>query len=165
MPTQTFTFRVAVTVDTPENLNLDLQLGDLVLHPTPAHPNDPTPGPDLAAEAMAVIDNGDPGTAQFREAYIRRCITELGLHIGRPRTGDRTYINLLPPGASRGRVASLAPSGRAAIMAPPEEADGFETAVPLLNDGVPVRVKVYLTSEQAVDDAVELTKIAASKRR
>lgn len=165
MPAQTFTFTVAVTVDTPENVNLYLQLEDLVVSPTTPDTSDPDTETSLPPEALAVIQSGDPGTARYRHAYICRCIDELGLHVGAPRTGDRTYINLLPPGVSRGRVASLAPSGRAAIMAPPEAANDFEMAVPLLNDGVPVRVKVYLTSEQAVDDAVALTKIAATRKR
>lgn len=162
MSTQTFTFTVAVTVNTPENVNVGLQLEDLVVSPATA---DPDPASSLPPQALAVIQNGDPTTACYRHAYISRCIDELGLHVGAPRTGDRTYINLLPLGVSRGRVAAVAPSGRAAIMAPPDVADDFETAEPLLNDGVPVRVRVYLTSEQAVDDAVAVTKIAATRKR
>lgn len=164
MPAQTFTFTVAVTVDTPENMSVDLQLGDLGASPTATDYGDPETGSPLPAEALAVVRNGDRFSAHLREAYIRRCIDDLGLHVSGPRTGERTYINFLPPGVSRGRVASLAPSGRAAIIVPPEAADDFETAVPLLNDGVPVRVKVYLTSEQAVEDAIALTKLAAVRK-
>jgi hypothetical protein len=113
-----------------------------------------------------IREYSSPAMAPFVGAFAERCAAELELSLERPESGERKYVNGYPPkryGAKRA-VAFDAKSGRAEIYCRPENADGRDHAEAVLNNGVPFAVKVYLQSPDAVDEAVELTKIGLQER-
>ena len=96
--------------------------------------------------------------------YARRCILELELELRRPGSGARSYVNLYP--VRRGRRASAFEprSGRVEIYCRPDDAGGYSHAQIVTNKGEPHAVKVYLDSDEAVRQAVELTMIGLRER-
>lgn len=102
----------------------------------------------------------DRPAAPFVRRYLERCSTELRLVISRPEFGDRPYLNIKPAEGGK-RLASITPgSGRTQFYVSPDLADAAPRAEVVLNNGVPNRVKVMLTSDEAVEDAITLTRRA-----
>lgn len=122
---------------------------------------------DLPADVYRILALAPPESpVRFVEAYLRRCMSELDLTPSGPLTGDRPYVNLVPPPRfGRKRAAAVLPSsGRVEIYVTPDSADRFPTAREVKNNGEAFAVQVYLESEEAVGDAVALTRIGLEQR-
>lgn len=123
-------------------------------------------GDDLSPVARRMIEEqAPPSLAPFELDFVERCAVELQLRL-EPPSGSRTYVNLYPPkryGSKRAANVTTT-SGRAEIFCDPSHAAAYEHAEVVENKGDPVAVKVYLTSTQAVDEAVELTRIGLEER-
>jgi hypothetical protein len=120
----------------------------------------------LPAEIRSFVEERTPTSeVQFRTEYLRRCIQELGLEVRAPKGSARPYLNVYPAAAgSIGRVAAIRPSsGRIAILVSPTAAADYPNAEVVRHHGDPVYVKVYARSNQAVDDAIALTRRALDR--
>lgn len=119
---------------------------------------------DLGPFERRVLGSADADHRPYMEQYIE-AVTRRGARRLPPATGNRPYINFMPPeGRLEKRVSALAPSGRLAVFVDPTHASKFDHAEVVLNTGVPAYVKVYLKSEAAVRDGVALTRVALDER-
>jgi hypothetical protein len=131
--------------------------------------SDSSVGTDSEAVSASVVrmieEFAPPQSAPFQQSFADRCVSELGLDL-QPPSGDRKYINAYPPQryGSKRAVVFDNKSGRAEIYCNPANAEGRENADVVTNNGVPFAVKVYLRSAEAVDQAIELTKIGLTER-
>lgn len=152
-------------------LTLQIETGDAdvldirVADPTSGATSAPL-GDDISPLARRMIEEqAPPSIAQFEMDFAERCVTELQLRV-EPPSGGRTYVNLYPPkryGSKRAANVTTT-SGRAEIFCDPSNAADFKHAEVVENKGEPVAVKVYLTSAEAVEEAVELTRQGLSER-
>ncbi len=106
-----------------------------------------------------------PAVAEHELRFVELCATQLGLVARLPKS-ERTYVNLVPPkrfGTKRAAAFEIR-SGRVEIYCDPAHADTHPLADEVRHNGVPVAVKVYLTSPAAVDEAITLTRIGLDER-
>ena len=108
-----------------------------------------------------IQDNAPPRVVEFELLYLTRVTRELELEARLPDSPKRRseYVNLFPPsrfGAHRASAFAVK-SGRVEIYCNPSHAEQFTHAEAVLHNDVPTWVRVYLTSPEAVDDAVTLT--------
>lgn len=124
------------------------------------------PIPRAVADLLARV--APARVAEFERKYLERVITELDLDAQLPDSTNRRheYVNLYPPTRYGARRASAFgfKSGRVEIYVSPSHATEFEHGEVVLHNGQPTWVRVYLTSDEAVDDAVALTKLGLSYR-
>ena len=101
-------------------------------------------------------------TIPFVREYLTACQDDLGLVLSGPGFGPRKYVNVKPPDGGARLAAVTSPNtGRAQIHIAPSYVDRVPLAEVVLNNGIPRRLKVMLTSSEAVASAVELTRLAA----
>jgi len=107
--------------------------------------------------------------ARYREwvtLFLERCVIELGCTAEIPG-GDRDdYVNVFaPPGYRRARVAGITySSSRTVIFAGDIDLSGFQLAQETISAGRYVHPNLlHLDSEQAVEEAIELTQIAIAR--
>lgn len=116
--------------------------------------------------ALLVDTESSPAIAPHILRFAERCATELDLSLQRPESGTRPYVNAYPPKrfGSKRAVAFDARSGRAEIYCDPAHVSRFGQAEVVTNNDVPFAAKVYLQSDEAVDDAIELTRLGLEDR-
>lgn len=122
----------------------------------------------MSSVVRLIDDVAPPRLAEFERRYIERAVTELNLEPRLPDSHKRRneYVNLFPPikyGAGRASAFAFK-SGRVEIYCKPENAEGFAHAETVFHNGVPTWVRVYLTSEDAVEDAIRLTALGLQYR-
>lgn len=104
----------------------------------------------------------------FAQRYVERCITELGCTVESPDSAARVseYLNIFPPPrCRRARVSALTyTSTRTAVYCGTVALDGYKLAEQTLSNGTYVHPKLaQLDSNEAVDEAIELTKLAIKR--
>jgi hypothetical protein len=121
----------------------------------------------VSSAVTELIDtNASPALAPHLRRFAERCTAELELSLQLPESGTRPYLNGYPPkrfGLKRA-VAFDARSGRAEIYCDPAHVSRFGEAEVVTNNKVPFAAKVYLQSNEAVDEAVELTRLGLEDR-
>jgi hypothetical protein len=100
------------------------------------------------------------------DRYVERCVAELGCtaEVGGGKRED--YLNVFPPArCRRARVSGVTySSGRTAVYTGPIPLDRFNLAQQTCNSGKYAYPKLpHLDSEAAVNEAIELTKIAIDR--
>jgi hypothetical protein len=158
--TKTITLVITLEVETADADNIDIRLGEV------ASPLVETATSKVPADVVEMIDEyAPPSMAPFQMDFAERCVAELDLDLQRP-TGERKYVNGYPPkrfGAKRAAAFDVK-SGRVEIYCRPENADGRHTAEVVTNNNEPFAVKVYLQSSDAVEQAIDLTRIGLEER-
>ncbi len=155
MPTITFT----ITIETPEGVTFKIS-GDETGMPTEAE--------TLPKVVLDAIERLVPTRYRpFAFDYVNRCVSELGcsVEVGGGQRRDE-YLSLFPPPrCRRARVAGMTYSStRTAIYCGTPDLQGFSEAQPTLNSGVYAYPKLpHLESENAVNEAIELTKKAIDR--
>jgi hypothetical protein len=100
-------------------------------------------------------------------SYLERATAELGCIPEVPDSERRDeYVNVFPPArCRRARVSGLSySSSRTALYTGPIDLDGFTLAEQTFNSGTYAYPKLaHLDSDAAVDEALELTKIAIAR--
>jgi len=128
----------------------------------------PSPASGVATQVEQRVATVAPRSLhQWIRLYLERVAEEFATSVEIP-TGKRTdYLNLYPPaGHPRRRTSSITlTSGRTEIYCDPRHAEGRSHAEPDKHNGVPKQVKIYLDSEDAVEEAIELTAIAIEENR
>jgi hypothetical protein len=103
---------------------------------------------------------------KWTELYLERCVSELGCTVEFPG-GDRDdYVNVFaPPRCRRARVSGITySSSRTAVYAEPIDVSSFRYAQETMNGGRYAYPKLpHLDSAEAVDEAIELTKLAIKR--
>lgn len=159
MATKTITLTITLEVETGDAEIIDVRLGE-----SAAPPIDSLIG--VPGDVVHMIEEfASPSMAPFQTDFAERCVSELSLDLQTP-TGDRKYVNAYPPkryGAKRAAAFDVK-SGRVEIYCRPENARRRELAEVVTNNGEPFAVKVYLHSTNAVDEAIELTRIGLDER-
>jgi hypothetical protein len=118
----------------------------------------------LPTEVQEAVDTLVP--ARFRPwvmLYLERCAAELGCQAEVPTGNRHNYLNVFPPArCRRARVAAITyTSSRTAIYCGPRPLAGYDFAEETYNSGEYAYPKLpVLESEKAVNEAVELTKLA-----
>lgn len=145
-----------ITISIPDDAEIDVR--SEVSSNEPARPTEPEVSPDVRKR----IGTAKRGLRPFMLQYIERCASELACRTVVPTGKREDYLNTFPPVEyKRKRVSSLTiTSGRLEIYCDPSLAERFPNAEEDLHNGVPVQVKLYLQDEQAVDSALELTRLA-----
>ena len=157
MPTREVVITIRLQIDTDEDVRVEVGTDS---------PVDARPVADSVEEFIR--DNAPRSLAGYQLEYARRCADELECSPERPATNRaRTYVNVFPPkryGAKRA-AAFETRSGRVEIYCPPGLAEDSPFAQAVLNNGAPIdAVKLYLKSEDEVDEAVRLTKLGLEAR-
>jgi hypothetical protein len=164
--------RITLRIEAPEGVEVVAVTTSEGSPPEEAS-SDPSPDPVpriLPPDIESMIESAaPPRKAEFEREYLLRCLQELSLSASPPKTGDRQYVNLLPREKKYGskRAAVLDPkSGRVEIYCDPTDtaAENLQHAAPVLHKGVPVAIKVYLDSEEALGQAFFLTLVGLNER-
>ena len=158
MATKTIVLTLTLEVETADAEVVSIQ----VASPTQVRPADDGVPIDVA---QMIDEYAPPTVAAFAADFARRCVSELDLTLELP-SGERKYVNAYPPKryGSKRAAAFDVKSGRVEIYCRPENADGRELAEVVTNNNIPFAAKVYLLSPEAVDIAVELTRIGLDER-
>jgi hypothetical protein len=116
-------------------------------------------------ERMVSVNAPKANATLYRD-YLRRCVHELAVQLAPPATGNRPYVNLVPPPPHRRkRLAAVnLRSGRVHCNIDPAMVDRWSKAEVVFNSGVPVYLRIYLRSAACVDQAVDMTRVALELR-
>lgn len=115
-----------------------------------------------------IAETAPPRVVDNELRFIERGVRELELSPELPDSPNRRfeYVNLYPPQrfGPRRAAAFAVKSGRVEVYCKPEHASDFEHAEVVEHNNEPTWVRVYLTSDAAVDDAIALTALGLRER-
>lgn len=148
---------IMIKIRVPDGMSVEV--AELAVHPEEVQAADAMP---TLPEVDERLQTGKRSLVSFMTGYIERCATELGCTTIVPEGKRTDYLNTFPPPRHKHkRVSSLTvTSGRLEVYCDPALAQQFPPAQEDKHNGVPVQVKIYLTSNEAVDAAIELTRRA-----
>lgn len=132
--------------------------------PEPEEEEQPSLIPDRVADM--VDENAPRSEVALYRSYLERCVEELGAQLAPPSTGDRVYVNVLPPGRVRGgRLAALNPrTGRVHCNLSPDMVDDWPHAEVVYQNGEPTYLRIYLRSDDDVEQAVDMARTSLDLR-
>jgi hypothetical protein len=161
MATRTVTLKITLQIEADDASIVDIELGpdDMGVM------SESLIGGVPVAVSRMIEEYAAPAMAPFLMAFADRCAAELSLDLETP-AGPRKYVNAYPPkryGAKRAAAFDVK-SGRVEIYCRPQNARGRKLAEVVTNNGEPFAVKVYLHSQDAVDEAIALTQIGLNER-
>lgn len=156
--------RMLLTIEVPDGMDVAVHAATVEARPRDA--GDGTPAGGLSAVLAEIEAQAPRSTAPFQKQFVERCVEELEVLCSLPEGKRQSYVNAYPPRrfGSKRAASFLFSSGRVEIYCDPKNAGRSELADVFENNGVPVGAKLYLTSADAVQVAIELVRIGLDER-